>query len=56
VLAIVEFPEQEGLRLTTVIVNCPVDDVYIGMPLQVTFEAHEDDDVWIPLFEPAAEA
>jgi len=25
-------------------------------PLQVTFEAHEDDDVWIPLFEPAAEA
>ena len=52
-LAIVELPEQEGLRLTTVIVNCPVDDVYIGMPVQVAFEAHEDDEVWIPMFEPA---
>jgi uncharacterized OB-fold protein len=55
-LAIVEFPEQEGLRLTTVIVNCPVDDVYVGMPVQVTFEAHEDEDVWIPMFEPAERA
>jgi uncharacterized OB-fold protein len=55
-LAIVELPEQEGLRLTTVIVNCPVEDVSIGMPVQVTFEAHEDDDVWIPMFEPATEA
>ena len=32
--------------------NCPPDDVTIGMPVQVTFEHHDDDDVWIPLFEP----
>jgi uncharacterized OB-fold protein len=56
VLAIVAFPEQDDLRLTTVIVNCSPDDVYIGMPVRVTFEAHEDEEIWIPMFEPAGEA
>ena len=51
-IAIVEVDEQPGLRLMTNIVNCPVEDVRIGMPVQVVFEAH--DDVHIPLFEPAA--
>lgn len=50
VVAIVDIPEQEGLRLTTNIVGCEPDDVYIGMPVEVTFEHH--DDVWIPLFRP----
>lgn len=50
VIAIVELPEQEGLRLTTNIVDCPVDDVVIGMPVEVVFEHHED--VWLPLFRP----
>ena len=55
VVAIVELPEQEGLRLTTNIVNCAPDDVRIGMPVQVVFERHDDGDesVYIPLFEPA---
>ena len=52
VIAIVELPEQEGLRLTTGIVGCAPDEVEIGMPLQVTFEQYED--VWLPFFEPAA--
>lgn len=51
VVAIVELPEQEGLRLTTNLVGCPIADVRIGMPLRVTFEPW--DDVWLPLFEPA---
>lgn len=51
VVAIVEFPEQEGLRLTTNLVNCALDDVRIGMPVRVVFE--QWDDVWLPLFEPA---
>jgi uncharacterized protein len=38
--------------LTTNIVNCPVDDVYIGMPVRVTFEAHPAEDIWLPMFEP----
>jgi hypothetical protein len=52
VVAIVELPEQEGLRLTTNLVNCDLDAIAIGMPVRVTFENH-DDEVWIPLFEPA---
>jgi uncharacterized OB-fold protein len=53
-IAIVELEEQEGLRLTTNVVNCAAEDVRIGMPVQVIFEQYED--VWIPLFEPAEEA
>ena len=50
-VAIVELPEQEGLRLTTNLVNCALEDVRIGMPVRVLFEQWED--VWLPLFEPA---
>jgi uncharacterized OB-fold protein len=52
VVAIVEIEEQADLRLMTNVVNCDVEKVRIGLPVQVTFEQH--DDVWIPLFEPAA--
>ena len=55
VLAIVGLPEQDGLRLTTNIVNIDPYQVTIGMPVQVTFEAHPDDEVWLPLFEPVSE-
>lgn len=51
VVAIVGLPEQEGLRLTTNIVNCPIDSVEIGMPVQVVFES-VGDGVYLPLFEP----
>jgi uncharacterized OB-fold protein len=50
VIAIVALPEQEGLRLTTNIVGCPIDEVRIGMPVRVAFERR--DAVWLPLFEP----
>jgi uncharacterized OB-fold protein len=50
VIAIVELVEQPGLRLTTNLVNCPVDRVKIGMPVRVVFENR--DPIWIPLFEP----
>jgi uncharacterized OB-fold protein len=52
VIAIVELPEQDGLRLTTGIAGCSPDDVEIGMPLQVTFDHYED--VWLPFFEPVS--
>jgi len=54
VVAIVELPEQAGLRLTTNIVGCEPDDVTIGMAVQVLFE--DWDGVWLPFFEPTAEA
>ena len=40
-----------GLRLTSNLVNCPVDDARIGLGVRVVFEQH--DQVWFPLFEPA---
>lgn len=52
VVAIVELEEQEGLRFLSNVVNCPPEEIEIGMPVRVVFEQVED--VWIPLFEKAA--
>ena len=49
-IAIVEIDEQEGVRLMTNIVHCAAEEVAIGMRVRVVFE--EQEDVWIPLFEP----
>ena len=54
VIAMVELDDQPSVRLTTNIVGCPVDDVTIGMSVQVVFEQY--DDVWIPFFTPASSA
>ena len=51
VVALVELDEQPGLRLTTNVVNCHVDEVEIGMRVRVVFE-RAGDDVWVPVFEP----
>jgi uncharacterized OB-fold protein len=51
VIAIVELEEDPRLRLTTNVVGCAPESVWIGMPVRVVFERRED--VWIPLFEPA---
>jgi uncharacterized OB-fold protein len=52
-IVLVAIPEQEGLRLTSNVYGCPPDDVYIGMPVRVIFEQH--DQVWFPLWEPIPE-
>jgi uncharacterized OB-fold protein len=54
VVAIVDIVEQEGLRLTTNIVGCAPEDVTIGMPVRVVFEAR-DEGIYLPLFEPDPE-
>lgn len=50
VIAVVDLPEQDGVRFTTNIVNCPPADVYVEMPVHVLFEA--DGEVFVPVFEP----
>ncbi len=50
VIAVVELVEQPGLRLTTNVVDCDVDDVHIGMAVEVVFQQCED--VFLPLFRP----
>ncbi len=53
VVAIVELEEQVGLRLMTNIVGCPIDEVHIGMQVEVCFEELEDG-AYLPLFRPAS--
>ena len=50
VIANVAMEEDADVRLTTNIVNCDPSDVDIGQEVSVLFE--EQDDVWLPLFEP----
>jgi uncharacterized protein len=50
VICIVELVEQDGLRFTTNLVNCPPDQVAIGLPVRVTFD--EQGEVFVPVFEP----
>lgn len=49
-ISIVELVEQEGLRFTTNVVECPPEDVHIGMHVQVRFEQHGE--VFVPVFVP----
>jgi uncharacterized protein len=46
---------RDTVRITTNMRNCPLDEVYIGMPVQVVFE-DVNDEVTLPQFEPASDA
>lgn len=52
VLAVVELPEQKNLKLVTNIVDCPEQDLRIGLPLAVTFREVAPG-VTLPYFRPA---
>ncbi|SHM66993.1 thiolase C-terminal domain-containing protein [Cryptosporangium aurantiacum] len=52
VIARVAPEEDDRVRLTTRLVDVEPDAVELGMRVQVTFE--QVDDVWLPLFRPAA--
>ena len=47
-IAIIELPEQEGLRMTTRLVDIALDQVRVGLPTQVVFE--HVDDIYLPFF------
>jgi uncharacterized OB-fold protein len=53
-IVLVEFPEQEGLRLTSNMVGSHPDEIEIGMDVTVVFEQYED--VYFPLFTPSHSA
>ena len=48
VIAIVELDEQQGLRLTTNMVDCPPGDVHIGQRVRVAFVHRHG--LWYPAF------
>ena len=51
VIGLVTIAEQHDVRLTTNLVQCAIEDIHVGMEVDVTFELA--DDVWLPLFRPA---
>jgi uncharacterized OB-fold protein len=50
IIAMVELDEQQGLRLTTNLVNCPFDVAYVGMRVSVGFVHRHGS--WYPVFMP----
>jgi uncharacterized protein len=50
VVAIIALDEQAALHLTSNVINCAAEDVFIGQRVRAVFEQHSD--VWLPLFEP----
>jgi acetyl-CoA acetyltransferase/uncharacterized OB-fold protein len=54
VVANVLLDEDPTVHLTTNIVGVELDQVHVGQRVQVRFE--QQDDVWLPLFEPSGEA
>jgi uncharacterized OB-fold protein len=59
VVAIVELAEEPDVRLITNVVGVPLEEVSVGLAVEVFFEdwtassGDEDSRVWIPLFRPA---
>ena len=47
-IVLVELEEQAGLRLTSNVVDVPIEEIEIGLQVQVEFLRVED--VWLPLF------
>ena len=51
-VALVELEDAPEVRLTTNILECPPEDVHIGMPVEVVFEQLTDE-LTMPYFRPA---
>jgi len=51
-VAIVEL--EEGPRMHTNIVGCAIDEIYVGMPVELVFEKLEGQDWYLPKFKPTA--
>jgi uncharacterized OB-fold protein len=57
IVAMVELVEEPDVRLTTNVVDIAIDDMRIGLEVEVFFEVwavgEDEDPVWVPLFRPA---
>jgi uncharacterized OB-fold protein len=53
-ISLIELEEQEGLRVCSNVLNIAPEDIYVDMPVQVTFMPTVDDpNVVLPLFVPS---
>lgn len=46
----------EGPMFGSRVVNCPPQDIHIGMPVRILYEDHPDEGFTLPLLEPATDA
>jgi uncharacterized OB-fold protein len=51
VVALVELTEQSNIRLMTNLPRVPIEEVFVGMDVQVYFEQHGE--IYLPLFDAA---
>jgi uncharacterized OB-fold protein len=58
VVAIVELADEPDVRLTTNVVDIALDDIRIGLEVEVFFEqwqaGDDENPVWVPLFRPVS--
>lgn len=54
-VALVELDDAPGVRMTTNILDCPMDKIHIGMPVEVVFHKINDQ-VTLPYFRPVGAA
>ena len=53
-ICLIELEEQDGLRIVSNVLNIAPQDIYIDMPVEVTFAPTVDDpNVVLPLFVPS---
>ncbi|MEZ0352009.1 Zn-ribbon domain-containing OB-fold protein [Mycobacterium sp. pR1184] len=59
IVAMVELEEEPDVRLITNVVDVSLDDIHVGLPVEVFFEdwtepsGDPDTRVWLPLFRPS---
>ena len=51
IIAVVELEEQKDLKLVTNIIECPEEEVSVGMPVEVVYREVEEG-LTLPLFKP----
>ncbi|MBI2166441.1 MAG: OB-fold domain-containing protein [Chloroflexi bacterium] len=51
-VVLVSLEEQEDVRICSNLEDCPLDQIKIGMPVEVFFRDVPEEDVSIPLFRP----
>jgi len=52
-VVLVELSDAQGIRMIGNMVDCAYEDIHIGMPVEVVFEDHDNEEVTLPLWKRA---
>jgi hypothetical protein len=50
-VVLVELSDAQGIRMIGNMVDCAYEDIHIGMPVEVVFEDHDNEEVTLPLWK-----